>query len=171
MWLVSLLSFPYSVTDPTRKSEETPSSNRKPITSQDHTKRENVHRDGNTNTTTHNARTRRPTGSLGNRTAGPPDELEEGSSTTGIVPALIVLSVLAVPVVFLLFTSIVLRLRAYRRDKYDKFNRFRGNSSEGLGVSHSRGWLSYMNCCDKRKYRFNRVTLQDFYSDSESEGV
>ena len=107
----------------------------------------------------------------GNQTSGSHgDEEEECNAVPGVVPALIILSVLAVPIIFLLLTSIFLRARAYRRDKQNKFSRYHGNKNS-LGVGHSRGWLSYMNCCDWRKYRFNRVTLQDYYSDSESDGV
>lgn len=106
--------------------------------------------------------------------SGPQDEAldsdNSGNITAGIIPALIILSVLAVPIVFLLLISITLRLRAYHRDKRSDMNGFHG-SKKNLSVGRTRGWLSYMNCCDRQKYRFNRVTLQDFYSDSDSDGV
>ena len=90
--------------------------------------------------------------------------------TAGVIPALVILSVLAVPIVFLLLISITLRLRAYRRDRNNQMNGFHG-SKKNLSVGRTRGWWSYMNCCDRQKYRFNRVTLTDFYSDSDSDGV
>jgi len=102
------------------------------------------------------------------------DSLDGNNSdniTAGIIPALIILSVLAVPIVFLLIISITLRLRAYHRDKHSQLNGFHGSSRKNLSVGRTRGWWSYMNCCDRQKYKFNRVTLQDFYSDSDSDGV
>lgn len=90
--------------------------------------------------------------------------------TAGVIPALVILSVLAVPIVFLLLISITLRVRAYRRDKHLQTNGFHG-SRKNMSVGRTRGWWSYMNCCDRQKYKFNRVTLQDFYSDSDSDGV
>ncbi|KAL9986947.1 hypothetical protein ACROYT_G001165 [Oculina patagonica] len=104
--------------------------------------------------------------------SGPQDDALGGDDniTAGVIPALIILSVLAVPIVFLLLISITLRLRAYHRDKRSQMNGFHGNRKD-LTVGRSRGWWSYMNCCDRRKYKFNRVTLQDFYSDSDSDGV
>lgn len=101
------------------------------------------------------------------------DSLDGNNSdniTAGIIPALIILSVLAVPIVFLLIISITLRLRAYHRDKRSQMNGFH-DSRKNLSVGRTRGWWSYMNCCDRQKYKFNRVTLQDFYSDSDSDGV
>ena len=104
--------------------------------------------------------------------SGPQDDASgsDDNITAGIIPALIILSVLAVPIVFLLLISITLRLRAYHRDKRSQMNGFHG-SRKDLSVGRSRGWWSYMNCCDRQKYKFNRVTLQDFYSDSDSDGV
>lgn len=106
--------------------------------------------------------------------SGPQEDSVDGSNsdniTAGIIPALIILSVLAVPIVFLLIISITLRLRAYHRDKHSQMNGFHG-SRKNLSVGRTRGWWSYMNCCDRQKYKFNRVTLQDFYSDSDSDGV
>ena len=99
------------------------------------------------------------------------DETDDGSDiTAGVIPALVILSVLAVPIVFLLLISITLRVRAYRRDRNNQVNGFHG-SKKDLSVGRTRGWWSYMNFCDRRKYRFNRVTLSDFYSDSDSDGV
>ena len=94
----------------------------------------------------------------------------EDNITAGVIPALVILSVLAVPIVFLLLISITLRLRAYHRDKHRQMNGLHG-SRKDLSVGRTRGWWSYMNCCDRQKYKFNRVTLQDFYSDSDSDGV
>ena len=104
--------------------------------------------------------------------SGPRDDAlgNDDNITAGIIPALIILSVLAVPIVFLLLISITLRLRAYNRDKRSQMNGFHG-SRKDLSVGRTRGWWSYMNCCDRQKYKFNRVTLQDFYSDSDSDGV
>lgn len=104
--------------------------------------------------------------------SGPQDDASgsDDNITAGIIPALIILSVLAVPIVFLLLISITLRLRAYHRDKRSQMNGFHG-SRKDLSVGRTRGWWSYMNCCDRQKYKFNRVTLQDFYSDSDSDGV
>lgn len=106
--------------------------------------------------------------------SGPQEDSLDGNNsdniTAGIIPALIILSVLAVPIVFLLIISITLRLRAYHRDKHSQMNGFHG-SRKDLSVGRTRGWWSYMNCCDRQKYKFNRVTLQDFYSDSDSDGV
>ena len=106
--------------------------------------------------------------------SGPQEDSLDGSNsdniTAGIIPALIILSVLAVPIVFLLIISISLRLRAYHRDKHSQMNGLHG-SRKNLSVGRTRGWWSYMNCCDRQKYKFNRVTLQDFYSDSDSDGV
>ena len=106
--------------------------------------------------------------------SGPQEDSLDGNNTdnitAGIIPALIILSVLAVPIVFLLIISITLRLRAYHRDKHSQMNGFHG-SRKNLSVGRTRGWWSYMNCCDRQKYKFNRVTLQDFYSDSDSDGV
>lgn len=105
---------------------------------------------------------------------GPQEDSLDGNNsdniTAGIIPALIILSVLAVPIVFLLIISISLRLRAYHRDKHSQMNGLHG-SRKNLSVGRTRGWWSYMNCCDRQKYKFNRVTLQDFYSDSDSDGV
>lgn len=99
------------------------------------------------------------------------DETDNSSDiTAGVIPALVILSVLAVPIVFLLLISITLRVRAYRRDRNNQMNGFHG-SKKNLSVGRTRGWWSYMNCCDRQKYRFNRVTLTDFYSDSDSDGV
>ncbi|EDO42139.1 predicted protein [Nematostella vectensis] len=96
-----------------------------------------------------------------------PDEL-----AIGMIPALIILSVLAVPIVFLLLISIILRVRAYRREsRFHASRPLKGKEQERLGVSRTRGWCSYLNCCDKRKYGFDRVDLAEFYSDSDSEGV
>ncbi|XP_032239436.2 peptidyl-glycine alpha-amidating monooxygenase A [Nematostella vectensis] len=96
-----------------------------------------------------------------------PDEL-----AVGMIPALIILSVLAVPIVFLLLISIILRVRAYRREsRFHASRPLKGKEQERLGVSRTRGWCSYLNCCDKRKYGFDRVDLAEFYSDSDSEGV
>ena len=107
--------------------------------------------------------------------SGPQEDSLDGNNsdniTAGIIPALIILSVLAVPIVFLLIISITLRLRAYHRDKHSQLNGFHGGSRKNLSVGRTRGWWSYMNCCDRQKYKFNRVTLQDFYSDSDSDGV
>lgn len=111
-----------------------------------------------------------------NNSTGAPesDTLDSDDSrddvTAGVIPALVILSVLAVPIVFLLLISITLRVRAYRRDKHLQTNGFHG-SRKNLSVGRTRGWWSYMNCCDRQKYKFNRVTLQDFYSDSDSDGV
>lgn len=106
--------------------------------------------------------------------SGPQEDSLDGNNsdniTAGIIPALIILSVLAVPIVFLLIISITLRLRAYHRDKRSQMNGFH-DSRKNLSVGRTRGWWSYMNCCDRQKYKFNRVTLQDFYSDSDSDGV
>lgn len=106
--------------------------------------------------------------------SGPQEDSLDGNNsdniTAGIIPALIILSVLAVPIVFLLIISISLRLRAYHRDKHSQMNGLHG-SRKNLSVGRTRGWWSYMNCCDRQKYKFNRVTLQDFYSDSDSDGV
>ena len=108
--------------------------------------------------------------------SGPQEDSLDGQGnnsdniTAGIIPALIILSVLAVPIVFLLIISITLRLRAYHRDRHSQINGFHG-SRKNLSVGRTRGWWSYMNCCDRQKYKFNRVTLQDFYSDSDSDGV
>lgn len=88
----------------------------------------------------------------------------------GVIPALIILSVLAVPIVFLLLISIALRVRAYRRDKRNQMSGFHGGRKD-FSVGRTRGWWSYMNFFDRQKYKFNRVTLQDFYSDSDSDGV
>lgn len=99
------------------------------------------------------------------------DEHDDSENiVAGVIPALVVLSVLAVPIVFLLLISIVLRLRAYRRDRNREMSGFHSGKKD-LSVGRTRGWWSYMNCCDKQKYRFNRVTLSDFYSDSDSDGV
>lgn len=117
-----------------------------------------------------------PTASDKNNSTGAPesDTLDGDDSrddvTAGVIPALVILSVLAVPIVFLLLISITLRVRAYRRDKHLQTNGFHG-SRKNLSVGRTRGWWSYMNCCDRQKYKFNRVTLQDFYSDSDSDGV
>ena len=106
--------------------------------------------------------------------SGPQEDSLDGNNsdniTAGIIPAFIILSVLAVPIVFLLIISISLRLRAYHRDKHSQMNGLHG-SRKNLSVGRTRGWWSYMNCCDRQKYKFNRVTLQDFYSDSDSDGV
>ena len=98
------------------------------------------------------------------------DETDSSDITAGVIPALVILSVLAVPIVFLLLISITLRVRAYRRDRNNQMNGFH-ESKKNLSVGRTRGWWSYMNCCDRQKYRFNRVTLTDFYSDSDSDGV
>ena len=98
------------------------------------------------------------------------DDEDSVNITAGVIPALVILSVLAVPIVFLLLISITLRIRAYRRDKRSHMNGFHESRKDFL-VGRTRGWWSYMNCCDRQKYKFNRVTLQDFYSDSDSDGV
>lgn len=98
------------------------------------------------------------------------DDEDSVNITAGVIPALVILSVLAVPIVFLLLISITLRIRAYRRDKHSHMNGFH-ESRKDFSVGRTRGWWSYMNCCDRQKYKFNRVTLQDFYSDSDSDGV
>ena len=109
-----------------------------------------------------------------NSASGPQDDTSSSDSnvdiTAGIIPALIILSVLAVPIVFLLLISITLRVRAYRRDKRNQMSDFHGGRKD-FSVGRTRGWWSYMNCFDRQKYKFNRVTLQDFYSDSDSDGV
>lgn len=89
----------------------------------------------------------------------------------GMIPALIILSVLAVPIVFLLLISIALRIRAYRRDTRYKTNRLLKTDKEGLAVGRTRGWWSYLNCCARQSYGFDKVNLAEFYSDSDSEGV
>ncbi|KAK3735840.1 hypothetical protein QZH41_020002 [Actinostola sp. cb2023] len=91
--------------------------------------------------------------------------------TSGMIPALIILSVLAVPIVFLLLISIALRIRAYRRDSRYKTNRLLKTDREGLAVGRTRGWWSYLNCCNRQSYGFDKVNLAEFYSDSESDGV
>lgn len=98
------------------------------------------------------------------------DSDDSDNITAGVIPALVILSVLAVPIVFLLLISITLRVRAYRRDRQRQMNGLHGNRKD-FSVGTTRGWWSYMNCCDRQKYKFNRVTLQDFYSDSDSDGV
>ena len=100
-----------------------------------------------------------------------PSPTAETDPTSGVIPALIILSVLAVPIIFLLCISIVLRIRAYRRDRYRHVKFGEVGMKGDLAVSRSRGWCSYLNCCDKRKYGFDKVTLNDFYSDSDSEGI
>ena len=91
--------------------------------------------------------------------------------TKGVIPALIILSVLAVPIIFLLCISIVLRVRAYRRERFRRVTFGEVGMKGDLAVSRSRGWCSYLNCCNKRSYGFDKVTLNDFYSDSDSEGI
>lgn len=109
-----------------------------------------------------------------NSVGGPQDDTLSSEDnvdiTAGIIPALIILSVLAVPIVFLLLISITLRVRAYRRDKRNQMSDFHEGRKD-FSVGRTRGWWSYMNCFDRQKYKFNRVTLQDFYSDSDSDGV
>nr|AAG44250.1 peptidylglycine alpha-amidating monooxygenase [Calliactis parasitica] len=92
-------------------------------------------------------------------------------SAGGMIPALVILSVLAVPIVFLLLISIALRIRAYRRDTRYKANRLLKTDNEGLAVGHTRGWLSYLNCFKRQTYGFDKVNMAEFYSDSDSDGV
>lgn len=104
-----------------------------------------------------------------------PYQIQENQTTStddiqaGMVPALIILSVLAVPIIFLLLISIILRIRVYRRER--RYNSNRLLNKDGLSVDRTVGWWSYLNCCSKRKYGFDKVNLAEFYSDSESDGV
>lgn len=99
------------------------------------------------------------------------DESQDSENITkGVIPALVILSILAVPIVFLLLISVVLRVRAFQRDRNRPTKGFHDSKNE-LTVGRTRGWWSYMNCFDKQRYRFNRVTLSDFYSDSDSDEV
>ncbi|XP_031572438.1 peptidyl-glycine alpha-amidating monooxygenase-like [Actinia tenebrosa] len=110
-----------------------------------------------------------------NTTISTPYHIQDNQSTStddiqaGMMPALIILSVLAVPIIFLLLISIVLRIRAYRRERRYNLNRLL--NKDGLPVDRTVGWWSYLNCCSKRKYGFDKVNLAEFYSDSESDGV
>lgn len=115
-----------------------------------------------------------PTGSSKNGpkkgSLGSDDSDENENDTKGVIPALVILSILAVPIVFLLLISIVLRIRAFHRDRNRQMKGFH-SSKDDLSVGTTRGWLSYMNCFDRQRYKFSRVTLSDFYSDSDSDGV
>ena len=112
-----------------------------------------------------------PTPSGSSESAPKNDALDgDENITKGVIPALVILSILAVPIVFLLLISIVLRVRAFQRDRNRPTKGFHDSKNE-LTVGRTRGWWSYMNCFDKQRYRFNRVTLSDFYSDSDSDEV